>query len=123
MRNAILYTKTPLEMDKCLEQIKIMYKGARGNEYQIHLGKPPKCLYVWFPSTDLSDPIEALDMVEDIDKIPFEHPYFTHIDFHLLNTLQNVLKTISTLYPEMMIWTDDDKFYTCEEFLNTTFDF
>ena len=123
MRNAVLYTKTPMDAVKCLEQIKTIYKGATVNECQIQIGKPPKSLYIWFPSTDLNDPIEAIDMVEDIEKIPFEHPYFTHIDFHLLKTLQTVVGLISPLYPEMIIWTDEDKFYSTEEFINTEFDF
>ena len=122
MRDLTFITKKPLEMGKCLEQIKTIYKGATGNECQIQIGKPPKSLYIWFPSTDLNDPIEAIDMVEDIVKIPFEHPYFTHIDFHLLKTLQTVVCLISPLYPEMIIWTDEDKFYSIEEYLNADFE-
>lgn len=123
MRNAVLYTKTPINAVKCLEQIKTIFKGAKGNGHQIYISKPPKSLYIWFPSTDLNDPIEAIDMIEDIDKIPFEHPYFTHIDFHLLKTLQTVVSLISPLYPEMIIWTDDDKFYSIEEYLNADFEY
>ena len=123
MRNAVLYTEKPLEMEKCLQQIKTVYKNVGGSEFQIYIGKSPKSIAIWLPSTDLSDPVETLDMTEDIDKIPFENPYFTHIDFHSLKMLQAAVKVIIPLYPEMIIWTDDDKFYSTEEFINTEFDF
>lgn len=118
MRNAVFYTKIPMDIKTCYDAIKTYYKGAKNSDVNICIGKPPKSLYIWFPSTDLNDPIEAADMMEDIDKIPFEFPYFTHIDFHTMDTLQNVVKTIISLYPELIIWTDDDKFYTAEEFVN-----
>ena len=122
MRNAVLYTKTPIEMEKCLYEIKKVYKGASGNEKQILVGKPPKSLYIWFPSTDLSDPVEAAEMIEDIDKIPFENPHFTHIDFHTLKSLQSVVNLIVPIYPEVIIWTDEDKFYSATDFCRANFD-
>lgn len=117
MRNSVLFTKEPIDIQKCFLQIKTIYKGAKLNESCISIGKPPKSLYIWFPSSDYNDPIEQIDL-EKNNNIMFKNPCITHVDFHLLLSLKNVIKAISIYYPEMIIWTDDDNYYTISELSN-----
>ena len=94
MRDLTFITKTPLEMGKCLDEIKKFYKGACGNEFQIQVGKPPKSLYIWFPSIKKYDPSEYWDE-EELKDLPENFDYFTNVEFHLSSVAKQVVKSFS----------------------------
>lgn len=126
MRNAVLYTKQPVDKDKCFEIIKGVIPKTESYETQIVIGKPPRSICLWFPSYNIDDiqgEIEKKEMSEGLEHIPYEKPYFTNVDFHNPNKLKKIVALLSAIYPEIIVWVDDDKFYTAQEFAETDFNF
>ena len=122
MRDLTIITKTSLDVEKCLEQIKTIYGGAKGNKNQINVGKPPKSLYILFPSIKKYDKSEHWDE-DELKNLPDEYDYFTNIEFHLTSVSKKVVKALQSAYPDMIIEDEDGKFYSIDEYITAEFDY
>mgnify|MGYP003296014806 CR=1 FL=1 len=121
MKSLVFCTKNPINYQKIIQRLKEFYKSAEGDEHIVSFGKSPKSFYMYLPSLTMDDPIEASDMNEDIPFIPFENPYFTHVDFHLDSIAKKVIELIILDYPELFILDEDEGRFTGEELLNKEF--
>ena len=122
MRDLTFITKKPLELEKCLEQIKTIFKGAKGNGHNIYIGKSLKSLYIWFPSIKKYDPSEYWDE-EELKNLPEDFKYFTSVEFHLTSVSKQVVKALESLYPEMIVEDENGNFYSITKYLDTTFEY
>lgn len=121
MRDLTLITKSPLEINKCLEKIKTVFDEAIGNKDQICFGESPNSLYIWFPSLKKYDPKEV--WYEEEETLPSDYEYFTSVTFHLTSISKQVVKLLEPLYPDMIIEGENGNFYSIQEYLIAEFDY
>jgi len=118
MITIVLCTKNPMDYNKVLQLLKNNYKSISGNENQVSFGKYPNSCYISLPSKNMNDPIEKEEMEEDLPFIPFDNPYFTHIDFHQIVVIKKVVELLLQEYPELFIIDENDTRYSANEFIS-----
>lgn len=122
MKQIGIITKTKVE-NKTISKLLIdnfpfSKKIVQNDEIQLFLGKYPNNFSIDFDiSSFMDDPNLDFDK-EQIDQIPFDPAHFNFIQFWNINVIKYVVKTIYEVFPELIIYDDEnDKLVSASEFL------
>ena len=129
MRDAYLFTSSPINYNECLQPILNNVKNTSTNKTDAFWGEG-KCFWQF---EIINDKIlkgheeEGLkqELLEWASHIPISNPYFNTIFIRRTIDAKRIIEVLIKIYPDLYVNLDDiiDWYGTAQEFIDTEFDF
>jgi len=122
MRDIIVFSKTQIIKDECIEKLKKDISCIKENGNDLMIDSTNR-LYINFSSQRINEPKDETS--EELQKsIPIDNAFLTFIETYRSIDAKRVLTSLMEIYKELFVYVDDTDWYgTATEFINATFDF